>query len=125
MKIQELYNIKPALDELFAAKPKAKVAFRVARAIKAIDAVLEDFGKTEKALFEQYGEECTENGEQILKVPPENLEVFNAERLELLNEDIELTFTKIPENLVEEIDISISSALSLMDVMFIEAEKEG
>ena len=100
VQINDLLNSTEALQKLSKTDLKAKLAWQVARLLKAADKEIQEFNETRLKLIQKYGEK-DENGELITddkgncKILPDSLDSFSTELNELVNSEIELNVNKI------------------------------
>lgn len=126
VKISSLLNGTEALQKLAGADLKAKLAWQVARLLKAAEAELQSFNETRMTLIKKYGEKDTE-GELITdekgncKIPPEDINTFTAELNELLNTEVEINVNKISINDLENMSFTPSEMTLLEE--FIDFEE--
>lgn len=113
MKLRDVVNSVRGLDFLFNQKLQAVLSYKLSLFQKRINELLEVFYTTINKKIKEYGEEQKDKDGKILtgqfKVKDENLEKFNKEREELLDQDVELN---IPDfNIAELGDIKIEPNL--------------
>lgn len=100
VQINDLLNSTEALQKLSKTDLKAKLAWQVARLLKAADKEIQEFNETRLKLIQKYGEK-DESGELITdekgncKILPDSLDSFSTELNELVNSEIELNVNKI------------------------------
>ena len=100
VKIAELLNSTETLRKISQKDFKAKVAWQIARILKAAEAEIQGFNDTRMTLIKKYGEK-DENGELITdergncKIPPDNLDEFNTELNDLLATEVEINGDRI------------------------------
>lgn len=111
--INDLINSTETLQKLAQKDFKAKLAWSIARLLKAAEAEIQSFNDTRMSLIKKYGEK-DERGELITddkgncKIENDKIEVFTNELNELLNSAIEINANKIDFNLLENIDFTPS-----------------
>lgn len=126
VKISSLLNSTEALQKLAGADLKAKLAWQVARLLKAAEAELQSFNETRMTLIKKYGEKDAE-GELITdekgncKIPPEVIDTFTTELNELINTEVEISVNKISIDDLENISFTPSEMTLLED--FIDFEE--
>jgi len=118
IKLSDLVNSTETLQKLSQKDFKAKLAWSIARLLKAADVEIQSFNEARVALIKKYGAK-DENGELIMddkgncKIPPEALGDFNVEFNELTNSEVEINANKIKIELLEDIDFTPSDMATL------------
>lgn len=118
VKISELLNSTETLQKLSQKDFKAKLAWSVARLLKAADSEIQDFNKTRMNLIEKYGEK-DENGELVTdekgncKIEDDMIAEFTSELNELINTEVEINANKIDIELLEDINFTPSDMTAL------------
>lgn len=103
VKISSLLNSTEALQKLAGTDLKAKLAWQVARLLKAAEAELQSFNEARTNLIKKYGEK-DENGELITdengncKITPNFIDTFSNELNELIDSEVEISANKISIN---------------------------
>ncbi len=126
VKISELLNSTETLQKLSQKDFKAKLAWSIARLLKAAEAEIQSFNDTRMNLIRKYGEK-DENGELITdekgncKIEQNAIESFSNELNELLNTEVEINANKIKVDQLEEVDFTPSEIVILEP--FIEFEE--
>lgn len=126
IKISELMDSVTTLQKLSQKDFKAKLAWSIARLLKAAEVEVQAFNEARMNLITKYGEK-DENGELITdekgncKIIPDNVSTFNAELNELLASEIEINANKINFELLEDLDFTPSDIAVLEP--FIEVEE--
>lgn len=111
--INDLINSTETLQKLSQKDFKAKLAWSIARLLKAAEVEIQSFNDTRMSLIKKYGEK-DEQGELITddkgncKIENDKIEAFTNELNELLNSEIEINANKIDFNLLENIDFTPS-----------------
>lgn len=111
--INDLINSTETLQKLSQKDFKAKLAWSIARLLKAAEVEIQSFNDTRMSLIKKYGEK-DEQGELITddkgncKIENDKIEAFTGELNELLNSEIEINANKIDFNLLENIDFTPS-----------------
>ena len=107
LKISDLVNSTETLQKLAQQDFKAKLAWTVARLLKAADVEIQSFNDTRMNLIKKYGEK-DENGELKTdekgncRILPENLGLFTNELNELMDTEVEINANKIKIDLFED-----------------------
>ena len=126
VKISELLNSTETLQKLSQKDFKAKLAWSIARLLKAAETEIQSFNDTRMNLIKKYGEK-DESGELITdekgncKIEPNAIESFSNELNELLNTEVEINVNKIKVDQLEEVDFTPSEIVILEP--FIEFEE--
>ena len=111
VKISDLLNSTETLQKLAKKDFKAKLAWTVARLLKAAEAEIQNFNETRMNLIRKYGEK-DENDELLTdekgncKIPPENISVFTDELNELMSAEVEINANKIKMDLLEDVEFT-------------------
>ena len=127
VKLSDLLNSTETLQELSKKDFKAKLAWSIARLLKAAEVEIQNFNDTRMNLIRKYGEK-DENGELIsdeggnCKIEKDKVEVFTNELNELINTEIEINANKIKIELFENTEFTPSEMIVLEP--FIEMEEE-
>lgn len=113
VKLSDLVNSTETLQKLAQKSFKAKLAWSIARLLKAADTEIQGFQDARLNLIKKYGEK-DENGNLVsddkgnCKIPPEFTADFNTEFAELINSEVEINANKIKIELLEDIDFTPS-----------------
>ena len=113
VKISDLINSTETLQKLSQKDFKAKLAWSIARLLKAAEAEIQEFNTARMNLIKKYGEK-DENGELITddkgncKIENDVLTEFSEELNELINTDVEINANKIDIELLTDIDFTPS-----------------
>jgi hypothetical protein len=116
--IQDLLNGTDELSKLAKVSLKAKLAWQVARMLKAADAEIQAFNDARMELIKKYGTK-DENGELITdengncKILEESVSEFSNELNELVNTKVEINANKIDINDLANIDFTPSEINAL------------
>ena len=126
VRLTDLVNSTETLQKLAQKDFKAKLAWSIARLLKAADAELQGFQDARMNLIKKYGEK-DETGELITdekgncKISPKAMNDFNTEFSELLNSDVEINANKINIELLKDVDFTPGEMANLEP--FIEMEE--
>lgn len=129
VKISDLLNSTDTLQKLSQKDFKAKLAWTIARLLKAAEKEIQEFNETRMNLIKKYGEK-DENDELITddkgncKIPEEVLEPFSNELNELINTEVEINANKINIALLEDIDFTPADMAALDPFVNMEDTKE-
>ena len=129
IKVQELVNSTAALQKLSNMSLKAKLAWQVARLLKAADAEIQVFNETRMNLLKKYGEK-DENDKLITdekgncKIVTGETEAFSNELNELLNTKIEINSNPLKFSEIENIDFTPAEISQLESFIDFEEDEE-
>lgn len=127
VKLSDLLNSTETLQKLAQKDFKAKLAWSIARLLKAAEKEIQEFNETRMNLINKYGMK-DEQGELVTddsgncKINPDRINDFTSELNELLNTNVELTSGKIDMQLLENIEFTPSDMAILEP--FINFEEE-
>lgn len=113
VKISDLVNSTETLQKLAQQDFKAKLAWSIARLLKAAEAEIQSFNDARMNLIKKYGEK-DENGELITdeggncKIEKDSISDFTNELNELVNTEVEINANRIDLNLLEDVDFTPS-----------------
>ena len=113
VKLSDLVNSTETLQKLAQKDFKAKLAWSIARLLKAAEVEIQNFNDARVELIKKYGEK-DENGELIsdekgnCKIVENFVKEFNEELNELINSEVEINANKINIELLENIDFTPS-----------------
>ena len=125
VQLKDLLNSTEALQKLSRQNLKARLAFQVARMLKAAEKEITDFNEVRTNLIKKYSE-VDENGELIpdengnIKISKENINVFNNEFNDLISSEIEIPTEPIKLDSLE--DLTFTAAEMAVLEPFIEIE---
>ena len=111
VKINDLLNSVETLQKLSNQNFKAKLAWQVARLIRAAESELQTFNDTRLNLIRKYGEK-DENGDLLTdennnyKIIPDKANDFSNELNELANSEVEINAKKLDFALLEDLDFT-------------------
>lgn len=118
VKIADLLNSTETLQKLAQKDFKAKLAWSIARLLKAAEKEIQDFNETRMNLIKKYGSK-DDQGELITdekgncQIPDGEIETFTTELNDLLNTEVEITASKIDIALLENLDFTPSDMAAL------------
>lgn len=127
VKISDLLNSTETLQKLSQKDFKAKLAWSIARLLKAAEAEIQSFNDTRMNLIKKYGEK-DENGELITdengncKINPDDTAEFSKELNDLIETTVEINANKIKMDLLEDLDFTPSDMAVLEP--FVEFDEE-
>ena len=111
--IEQILNSTETLQKLSQKDFKAKLAWSIARLLKAAEAEIQSFNEARLNLIKKYGEKddageliTDENGN--CKIEAGSTEKFSNELSELIKTEVEINANKIDINLLEDIDFTPS-----------------
>lgn len=125
VQLKDLLNSTEALQKLSRQNLKARLAFQVARMLKAAEKEITDFNEVRTNLIKKYSE-VNENGELIpdengnIKISKENINAFNNEFNDLISSEIEIPTEPIKLDSLE--DLTFTAAEMAVLEPFIEIE---
>lgn len=125
--IATLLNSTEALQKLSTTDLKAKLAWQVARLLKAADKEIQEFNETRMKLIQKYGEK-DENGELIkdekdnCRISNDVAEEFSTQLNDLIQAEVEINVNKI--NIDELDNITFTPADMAMLENFIQFDSE-
>ena len=111
IKVQDLVNSTTILQKLSNMSLKARLAWQIARLLKAADEEIQAFNDTRMKVIKKYGEK-DENDQLITddkgncKIPPENMNKFTDELNELLSEKVSINADPIDFKEIEDIEFT-------------------
>lgn len=111
MKIKDCQNFNAGFVKIMNGQINFKLAYRLTKIMKKIEGELAAAQSGIKVLFEKYGEKDDKGGTQI---KPENLEVFQKESAELMEQEVKIDFEPIPISILETLDKVEPQALFLL-----------
>lgn len=111
LKVAELINAKDAIDHLITQTLPAEVSFRLARIVRQLDPVLQDYEATRKQLCERYGKLDAE--QNIYQFEGEQREKFQQEFDSLLESEVQIPGERIPLTVLKQVHLSTVDALNL------------
>jgi len=113
VKISDLLNSTETLQKLAQKDFKAKLAWSIARLLKAAEAEIQGFNEARMNLIKKYGEK-DENGELVTdengncKITADGTNAFSAELSELIETEVEINANKIKIDLFEDLEFTPS-----------------
>lgn len=111
VKISELIDSTSTLQKLAQKDFKAKLAWSIARLLKAAETEIQSFNETRMDLIRKYGEK-DDNGELITDekgnctLVKDKVQDFNTELNELLASEIEINANPINIEMLEDLDFT-------------------
>ena len=111
LKISDLISSVETLQKLSQKDFKAKLAWSIARLLRAAEAEMQSFNETRMNLIKKYGEK-DENGELVVddkgncKIAPDSAEQFSKELNELVESEIEINANKINIELFDDVNFT-------------------
>jgi len=112
-------DVRASLTNLVQVKLPAKVAHKLAKFAKQINAEFQDFNTTRDEIIRKIGVEDKEKS--VIQVPPEKMDDFKREITELLEEEISVDFEPIHVNVLGDA-ILTPADLANLSFMFIDNE---
>lgn len=92
IKLEKLFNMQTSLNRITNLELEPKISYRLSKILKKVIAELKDLEEQRQKLLTKYAVETFDDkGEKTgKKVPDDKLEVFTAEWMVLLQEEVEL-----------------------------------
>ena len=90
MKLNEIINVRPALEKIAAMEMDGGQALKFAKFTKDILLPLQDFEVKRAELFRKFGVEEGEGDQRNIKILPENEKKFNAAIKRALDKEIKV-----------------------------------
>lgn len=109
MKLGEILEMKDPMVRLSNEKLPLKLAFKLAKVIKAIDEHLSSVNEVRQKLFTKLAVE--KDGQMV--VPDDKVQEFNEEWSELLNSDVDVDFEPISLDDLPEVELTAQDMLKL------------
>lgn len=119
--IRDLMTGVETLGKLVRLNMKAKLAYHVGRNARIVKTELAEINKIQNALFVKYGDKQEDNN---YVVPIEKVELFSAEREELLDQEIDIDIRPFSFDLFGDMEIPAETYVNLW-YMFTEEPKDG
>jgi len=114
VKLSKIVNSVPAFKTLSQQATNAKIAFKFAKTLNAIQTELDLFEQTKNKLVAQYQVINEQNEPEI---PQDKMEEIKKQLMDLLEEEVELSVEKIHINDLSSVTVTISNMM-LMDYIF-------
>jgi hypothetical protein len=109
MKLGELVVAQEVLRKLLALELPAAASYKIARAVRPIQAELQGYEEQRTKLVRQFGEA---EGQQII-VKPDKMVEFNAEMNALLQVDVDLEIKTLNPDLLGDVGIRAADFMAL------------
>lgn len=111
VKISDILNGTETLQKLAQKDFKAKLAWSIARLLKAAEGEIQNFNETRMNLIKKYGEkdekdELITDDKGNCKIRPEVVNEFSNELNELIGAEVELNANKIDIGLLEDVEFT-------------------
>lgn len=130
-----LRDLSPMIGSLntFVQMPlPVKYSFRLSKVMKVLQDELQQFETAKQDLFKKLGEPAESDSDNQqpnmqgtqYKIKPENIDQFQTEMQQLLEEEITLEFNPIPLSVVEETNMTIADMVNL-EIFFEDDSEEG
>ena len=129
VKLIDLINSTETLQKLAQKDFKAKLAWSIARLLKAAEVEIQSFNEARTNLIKKYGEK-NEKGELITdekgncKILETGVKEFNTELNELVESEVEIQANKIKIEMLEDLDFTPSDMAAVEPFIEMEDEKE-
>jgi hypothetical protein len=113
--IKRLLEIKKGLEDILTLEISARVSLKIALIVRQASAHLEVFDRERTKLIEKYGKLEEENK---FKIPPENMAVLNKELTEMVEVEVEISYTEIEIEELENVPKwTTAYTIALLDFM--------
>lgn len=109
LSVSQVMSASAAFSRIAAVPMRSEIAFRIARATRALATVVEDAEQQRRALLARYGA----GPGQAERVPDEQLDAFLAALTPLLAEEVELSLPAFKAEDFTAIDITPGEAAAL------------
>ena len=112
MTLEQLVNSKNAIQNLVGEKLPIRVSSDLRKLIKVINPILVSYEEARIEKIMEFGE-CAE-GTETWTVKPENIDAFNTQNKEALNEELTLNIPIITVGMLERADVNLSTSDMVM-----------
>ena len=109
MKLLNLIVAREALQRLISLELPAATAFKIARAVRPVQAELRGYEQQRVALVRRLGKE--KDGQTT--VPPEKFVEFNAEHQALLDVEVELDIMPLSREILGDTKVKVADLMAL------------
>lgn len=109
VKAREIWNVRTIFFKIMNTPQEAKLAYRIAKIMRKLDAELKTLDEQRNNLIKKYGEQ--KNRQMI--VPEPKMPEFLAEFEKVLSDETEFDIQKIPVNLIDNIQITPADLLAI------------
>ena len=122
MKITDILNVAPILQEMASKKFPGATSFKIARLMRELDKEIQLFDKQRTEIAQEYGEKDA-SGQLVLtkegniKIIESKIEECNNKLESIINTEIEINASKIPYSTIESADFTPSQALALEPII--------
>ena len=116
--LNDILNATETFKVIMQQSVKGSLAFKIARLARELDKEMTTFNEERQKLFQKYGEK-DENGElvidenNIIKFPPENIDLINEELNSLLSTEVEVNADKLPVNEVDQFELTPQQMMNI------------
>ena len=122
MKITDILNVVPTLQEMANKSFPGATSFKIARLMRELDKEIQLFDKQRTEIAQEFGEKdasgqlvFTEEGN--VKIIESRIEECNAKLESIFNTEIEINADKLSYSLIESSDFTPSQALTLEPII--------
>lgn len=119
MKLKNLLELQPALQALASSRLPAVASYRIAKAVKAVGTELADYDAARIALCQKYG--TLPEGGQEFQFTPEQMPLFHAELVQLLEEEVAVAFPRLAPSELGDLQIEPAHLMALDGVVLFDA----
>lgn len=114
IKTVDMLNAVESLKKLGAKEVPAKVSYRLARLAKKFQSEIKVFEAKRFELLKKYGEEVADK-KGFWQCKPENIEPFQQDMSDMLEQPVEIDFTKIPLEMFGDVKLEARDLAALDD----------
>lgn len=122
MKITDILNVAPTLQEMINKKFPGATSFKIARLMRELDKEIQLFDKQRTEIAQEYGEKdasgqlvLTEEGN--VKIIESKIEECNDKLESIINTEIEINADKLSYSAIESADFTPAQALALEPII--------
>ena len=122
MKITDILNVAPILQEMASKKFPGATSFKIARLMRELDKEIQLFDKQRIEIAQEYGEKdasgqlvLTEEGN--VKIIESKIEECNDKLESIINTEIEINADKLSYSAIESADFTPAQALALEPIV--------
>ena len=108
--LNDVLNATETFKIIMQQPVRGSIAFKIARLARELDKEMQTFNQEKQKLFDKYGEK-DENGKlvienNIIKFPPENMQVINDELNALLDTELEINADKLSIDTLDQFELT-------------------
>ena len=106
-----------ALNKLIKTSMPAKYALKLKRLVAKLEPEHQRFIELRKQLLDEYMDKDVDRADGMVQIKQDKLGEFQQKHLELLEEEVEAEFDKIPFSVIADLDVSAEDLLALEDIL--------